>query len=180
MHILLSIAITATCYDSKAPLPINNWQHDLTAYGVKGEDIDEFFDVISGREKPKSEKLFQDATNCLWRLREAALSPQELFAVHFRLLNFLAAGQWGQYSGEQFADLLSRQWLYVAERQQFALISPKLYLPKLNERCSNTILIGYSKAASILEVASLITGVGLSKAARELLSQIKGQNNLRR
>ena len=173
LHILLSIAITATCYDFTSPLPVDNWRHDLNACGIKGEDINEFIDIFIGREKPKSEELLHAATNCLYRLREEALSPQELFAVHFRLFNFLATGQWGQYSGEQFADFLSRQWRYVAERQLFALISPKLYLPQLNERCLDTILSGYSKAASILEVASQVTGVGLSKAARELLSQIK-------
>ena len=173
LNILLSVAITVTCYDFTSQLPLHNWRYDLTANGIKGSEIDHFFDVIGGSSEPEADNLLEDAANCLQRIRKQALSPKDLFIVHFRLLNFLATGEWGNYSAKPFSDLLSRQWQDIAEHQTFALISPKLYVPHLSDICAATDLSGYSKAAAIIEVAALATGVSVSKSGLDFLSQIK-------
>jgi len=173
LHRLLSVAITATCHDLNAPLPLDNWQNDLTAYGIKGPEVDQFIDIITGKVQPKADEFLQTAANCLYRLREQSLSPNDLFVVHFRLLNFLAQGEWGYYSGKQFANLLSQQWQQVADHQKFAFNSPKIYVPMLHEKCADTSLSGYSKAASILEVAASATGVHLATSGLQFLSKIK-------
>ena len=173
LYRLLSVAITVTCYDLNAPLPLDNWQNDLAVYGIKGQEVDQFIDIITGKVQPKSDEFLQTAANCLFRLREQSLSPNDLFVVHFRLLNFLSQGEWGYYSGKPFANLLSQQWQYVADHQKFAFNSPKLYVPMLHEKCADTSLSGYSKAASILEVAASATGVRLATSGLQFLSQIK-------
>ena len=173
LHRLLSVAITATCHDLNAPLPLDNWQNDLAVYGIKGPGVDQFIDIITGKVQPKSDNFLQTAANCLYRIREQSLSPNDLFVVHFRLLNFLAQGEWGNYSGKPFANLLSQQWQHVADHQKFAFNSPKLYVPMLHEKCADTSLSGYSKAASILEVAASATGVRLATSGLQFLSQIK-------
>lgn len=173
LHRLLSVAITATCYDLNAPLPLYNWQNDLAVYGIKGPEVDQFIDIITGKVQPNPDKLLQTAANCLYRLREQSLPPHDLFAVHFRLLNFLAQGEWGNYSGKPFANLLSQQWQHVADHQKFAFNSPKLYVPMLHEKCADTSLSGYSKAVSILEVAASATSVRLATSGLQFLSQIK-------
>ncbi len=170
---LPSVAITTTCHDLNAPLPLDYWQNDLAVYGIKGSEIDQFTAVITGKAPPNSDKRLQTATNCLYRLREQSLSPKDLFVVCFRLLNFLATGDWGVYSGKLFANLLSQQWQYVADHQKFAFNSPTLYVPMLHEKCAGTNLSGYSKAAAILEVAALATGVRLEISGLQFLSQIK-------
>ena len=173
LHRLLSVAIIATCYDLNAPLPLDNWQNDLAAYGIKGPEVDQFVDIITGKVQPKADEFLQTAANCLYRLREQTLSPNDLFVVHFRLLNFLAQGEWGNYSGKPFANLLSQKWQHVADHQKFALNSPKLYVQMLHEKCADTSLSGYSKAASILEVAASATSVRLATSGLQFLSQIK-------
>lgn len=173
LHRLLSVAITATCHNFSSPLSLNNWQNDLAVYGIKGQEVDQFFDIITGKVQPKADEFLQTAANCLYRLREQSLSPDDLFVVHFRLLNFLAQGEWGYYSGKPFANLLSQQWQYVANQQKFAFNSPKLYVPMLHEKCADTSLSGYSKAASILEVAASATSVRLATSGLQFLSQIK-------
>ena len=173
LHILLAVAITTTCYGLTSPIPLTNWKHDLMALGIKGIEIEEFIDIISGCAQPKAETLLQNAADCLYRLREQSLAPKDLFTVHFRLLNFLASGEWGQYSGKPFADLLSRQWQYVVDHQTFAITAPTIYVSELREICVGIKLSGYSKAASILEVAASATGVRVSKSALEFLSKVK-------
>ena len=173
LHRLLSVAITATCHDLNTPLPLDNWQNDLAVHGIKGQEVDQFIDIITGKVQPKSDNFLQTAANCLFRLREQSLSPNDLFVVHFRLLNFLAQGEWGNYSGKPFANLLSQQWQHVADHQKFAFNSPKLYVPMLHEKCADTSFGGYSKAASILEVAASATGVHLATSGLQFLSQIK-------
>ena len=47
LHILLTVAIAATCYDLTSPVPLENWKHDLADHRIKGIEIEEFFGVIS-------------------------------------------------------------------------------------------------------------------------------------
>lgn len=170
---ILSVAITSACIDLSASLPIDDWRQDLDACQIKGHEINIFFDIISGKSTPKTDELLQVVAGWLYRLQYDDLSPKDLFVAHFRMLNFLSGQEWGQYSGDIFANRLSRHWQHVAQTQKFALISPSLYAPILLERCNDKDLSGYSKTASILEVAASATGVSLAKSSTDFLHQIR-------
>lgn len=170
---LLSVAITSTCIDMSSSLPIDDWRRDLDAYKINGQEVNMFIDILSGKSTPKSDELLQVVAGWLHRLQYENLSPNDLFVASFRMLNFLAGQEWGKYSGDSFANQLSRHWQHVAQTQRFALISPNLYAPIMLERCNDKDLHGYAKAASILEVAATATGVRLAESSIQFLRRIK-------
>ena len=175
LHRILSVAIACTCHDLSTPLPIENWRKDLNSYQIKGEEIEIFWDILAGKYLPNTDDFLQIAASCLYRLRQNDLSPKDLFPIHFRLLNFLTEGDWGHFSGDVFANLVSQQWQHIAQKQKFSLLAPSLYAPMLMEQCNHIELKGYSKAASILEVAATATGVNLNKSCIEFLYRIKNR-----
>ena len=154
-------------------LPIDDWRRDLDAYKIKGQDVNMFLDILSGKSTPKTSELLQVVAGWLHRLQYENLSPNDLFVAYFRMLNFLADQEWGQYSGNSFVNQLSRHWQHVAHTQRFALISPSLFVPILLERCIDKELHGYVKAASILEVAATATGVRLAQSSIQFLRRIQ-------
>ncbi len=170
---LLSVAITSTCIDMSSPLPIDDWRRDLDTYQIRGQELNMFIDILSGKSTPRTDELLQVVAGWVHRLQYENLSPNDLLIAHFRMLNFLAGQEWGQFSGDSFANQLSRHWQHVAQTQRFALISPNLYVPILLERCNDKVLLGYAKAASILEVAATATGVRLAESSIQFLRRIQ-------
>lgn len=170
---LLSLAILATARHSDSQLPLQRWQDDLQALGISGPDVESFFNVLSTNRNITAEEFVLQAASALHRIREASVSPHDLFRHHFRLLNFLTSGDWGTYAGDEFSNMVARQWLNVAENQRFALRSPSIYGPLLQEKCSEGGPSGYAKAALILEIAANATGVNVSASGKQFLSRLK-------
>jgi hypothetical protein len=117
--------------------------------------------------------LLDQATLSLHKIRENPVSPQDLFSCHFRLLNFLASGDWGLFVKDAFAQIVASQWAKAAENQRFALQSPSFYAPLLQERCEEISTVGYAKAASILETAADATGSRVSDSGKNFLTRLK-------
>lgn len=170
---LLSLAILSTAKYSDSPLPLERWQVDLRELGISGSDVDNFFSLLAGNQNTTASELFDQAASALQRIRETSVSPQDLFGCHFRLLNFLASGGWGRFVGDAFSEMVVRQWLNVAENQRFALRSPSIYGPMLQEKCLETGPSGYAKAALILEIAGEATGVNVAQTGKQFLSRLK-------
>lgn len=170
---LLSLAILATARHSDSQLPLQRWQDDLQALGISGPDIESFFNVLSSNRNITAEEFVLQAASALHRIREASVSPHDLFRHHFRLLNFLTSGDWGTYTGDEFSNMVARQWLNVAENQRFALRNPSIYGPLLQEKCSKSGPSGYAKAALILEIAANATGVNVSASGKQFLSRLR-------
>jgi tetratricopeptide (TPR) repeat protein len=173
LFILLSIGVLATSRDLKTPPPVARWRKDMEALGIHGEEVERFFNLLDGKEAVKDGGLLEEAAFALFKIREVTISPTDLFICHFRLLNALASGNWGCFTGNAFADLVSRQWLEVAEHQKFALRSPSFYVPILVTRCKKTDISGYAKAGSILETAADATGTHLAQSGMEFLKRVK-------
>ena len=173
---LLSVAVSATCYEPTSLLPIDSWLTDLGLNDIKGLELDRFFNILSGKLKPDDENLTEVVTWHIYRLREQSLSPQELFVSHFKILNYLTQGEWGNYTGDVFAKLVCRNWYKVTENQKFALHSPTYYVPLLRDKCEDKTLQGYSKVASVLEAAASATGVSLARSAVQYLSELKNKS----
>ena len=173
LYNLLSLAVLSTARQSDAQLPLERWQDDLRKLGISGSDVDKFFHLLAGNQDITTTELFDQSTSILQRLRETAVSPRDLFGCHFRMLNFLASGDWGTFLGDAFSNMVARQWLDVAENQRFALRSPSVYGPLLQEKCRETGLAGYAKAASVLEIAANATGVSVTESGKQFLTRLK-------
>ena len=175
---LISVAITATCHEPTNSLPLDVWQADLKHFAINGAEISRFFEIITGQYQSNNDDLTEVVILHLYRLREETLSPSDLFICHFKLLNYLTQGEWGNFSGESLAEFISRQWVGVADTQRFAINSPAYYAPLLKEKCDDKALEGYSKVASILETAASATGVRLAASAIQYLSEMKSKSRL--
>jgi hypothetical protein len=92
---------------------------------------------------------------------------------HMWLLDVLAAGDWGSFVGEAFADMLARQWLTVVQKQRFALRTLAVYGSLLETKCQSTELVGYAKAACIVEIAAAGIGVTIPEWYRQVLYRLK-------
>lgn len=170
---LLSVAVFATAHYAEEPLPLDQWRADMTSAGIRGIEVDNFFSLLNGNTEVKDGTLFEEATQSLYRIRNKIHSPQELFCIHFRLLNALVSGDWGNYAGPAFCDLVSRQWQFITEHQRFHLLSPASNCSSLLAKCRENDLSGYAKVAAILEAAMIATGVRVSRDGVELLARIK-------
>lgn len=175
---LLSVGALATSRNLRSPLPVAQWRKDMEAFGIHGEEVERFFNLLDGKEAVKDGGLLEEATFALFKIRQATISPVDLFICHFRLLNALASGDWGYFTGNAFADLVSRQWLEVVEHQKFALRSPSFYVPILLTKCKKNDISGYAKAGSIVEAAADATGAHLAQSGREFLSRVKKGDTL--
>ncbi|MGZ8487870.1 MAG: hypothetical protein ACXWW4_04980, partial [Candidatus Binatia bacterium] len=102
-----------------------------------------------------------------------SLSPPELFACHFRLLNFLTSGDWGLFIMDEYSHMVARQWLAVAENQKFALYAPSVYGPLLKEKCQESGFAGFAIVASILEVAASAVSATVAESGKQFLSRAK-------
>ena len=170
--ILLSFAVLATSQNPQIPIPIGHWRKSLEGMGIRGKDVSRFFDLLAG-EFLKPKDLLEEAALALYRVREEAVSPRDLFICHFHLLNALVSGDWGHLCGNAFGDLVSKQWLEIAKNQTFALLSPSLYVPMLLSKCQEVSVTGYSKAGSILETAAAATGASVAQSGKDFLSRVK-------
>jgi tetratricopeptide (TPR) repeat protein len=170
---VFSVGILATARKALTPLPIEQWRGDLEIFGIRGEEVERFLNILDGKEAVRDEEFLEQAAFALYKIREATISPIDLFVYHFRLLNALVTGDWGYFVGNAFADLVSRQWLEVTENQKFALRSPAFYVPVLVTKCNKTDISGYAKAGSILETAADATGTQLAQSGRDFLSRVK-------
>ena len=168
---LLSLAVLITSKNRDSQLPLEAWQENLRDLGMLGSDVNNFFYLLVGLP-PTGKDLFDQATSALYKLRETLLVPKDLFHCHFRLLNFLASGEWGMFVKDAFAQIVARQWAIVAETQRFALQSPSLYAPLLRERCEQSALSGYAKAAAILETAADAVGASLHESGKHFLTRL--------
>jgi len=169
---LLAAGVLATSRSPQTSLPTKRWRNDLKEAGIQGTEIDRFLDLVEGKEVEEANGLVEQAALALHRIREMSSSPQELFVYHFRLLNALTPGDWGLYAGDALAELVSRQWFYVTENQRFALRSPSLYCPILEESCKGSNLKGYVKVASILKNASVAADVNVAESGMMFLSRV--------
>lgn len=169
---LLSVAVYATAQSITESLPIDQWRTDMKSAGIYGPEVDRLLALISGDKEVRDGSLLEDAIQSLSNIRKGSCSPQELYRYHFRLLNALISGDWGHYVENSFCDLVSRQWMHIAEHQKFHLLSPSLNVPALQAKCRED-LSGYAKVAAILEAAMLATGVRVSDAGKKLLGSIK-------
>lgn len=172
MHIL-SIAVFATARSITEFMPLELWRADMISAGIHESEVDHFVSLMKGETEVKNGTLLEDAMQSLARIRKGLYSPQELYRYHFRLLNALISGDWGNYVGPAFCSLVSDQWLHAAEYQKFHMFSPALYVPVLHAKCRASDLNGYAKIASILESAIAPTGVRVSDNVRKFLESIK-------
>jgi tetratricopeptide (TPR) repeat protein len=170
---LLSVEILATSLNAQTPLPIEQWRGDLEIFGIHGEEVERFLTLLDGKEVVRDEEFLEQAAFALYKIREAVISPIDLFVCHFRLLNALVSGDWGYFVGNAFADLVSKQWLAVAEHQKFALRSPFFYVPILLSKCQQVDISGYAKAGSILETAADAVGAYVAQSGRDFLSRVR-------
>jgi len=170
---LIASGVLATYLDPKSPLPVEKWLHDVRLHHIAGPEVERFFALLTGTEKPVNGSLLEDAALALRRIREDALSPQELCIGHFRLLNALFSGDWGKPVGEALAKIVAAQWVNASENQRFALTSPVLYAPMLRKTCEDTSREGFSKVASILKTATTAAGVRLADSVIEFLTQVE-------
>ena len=175
---LLSIGVLATSRDLQTPLPVARWREDMEVLGIHGEEVERFFNLLDGKETVRDGGLLEEAAFALFKIREVTISPTDLFVCHFRLLNGLASGDWGYFTGNVFADLVSRQWIEVAEHQKFALRSPFLYVPILLTKCQRVDISGYAKAGSILETAVDAVGAHVAQSGRDFLSRARKGGDL--
>jgi hypothetical protein len=170
---LLSVGVLATSRDLQAPLPLARWREDMEVLGIHGEEVDRFFNLLEGKKTALVGGLLEEAAFALFKIHEEMISPMDLFICHFRLLNALASGDWGYFTGNALADLVSRQWQEVAEYQKFALRSPSLYVPILLAKCQQVDISGYAKAGSILETAADAVGAHVAQSGRDFLLRVK-------
>jgi len=173
LYLLLSLAVLATAEQPDSELPLERWKEDLRILGILGPDVDSFFNLLSGDLNITAKELLDQATLSLHKIRENPVSPQDLFSCHFRLLNLLASGDWGLFVKDAFAQIVARQWANVAENQRFALQSPSFYGLLLQEKCEQTSILGYAKAASILETAADATGARVADSGKNFLTRLK-------
>jgi tetratricopeptide (TPR) repeat protein len=173
LYLLLSLAVLATAEQPDSELPLERLKEDLRILGISGPDVDNFFNLLSGDLNITAKELLDQATLSLHKIRENPVSPQDLFSCHFRLLNFLSSGDWGLFVKDAFAKIVARQWANVAENQRFALQSPSFYGPLLQEKCEQTSILGYAKAASILETAADATGARVADSGKNFLTRLK-------
>ncbi len=163
----------ATAKQSDSPLPLERWQEDLRGLGITGPEVDNFFNLLTGNQNSTIVEFFDNATLALQKIRDSRLSAQDVFGCHFRLLNFLGSGDWGTFVGDAFSNMVAEKWLDVVENQRFALRSPSVYGPILQDKCQESGPAGYVKAASILEIAANATGVNVGELGKQFLSRLK-------
>ena len=110
-------------------MPFEAWLNDVHFYNIAGPEVDRFFALLTGAERPLDNRFLEEAALALRRIREDMLSPNDLLICHFRLLNALFSGDWGKPVGDALANIVATQWVNVSEHQRFALTSPSLYAP---------------------------------------------------
>ena len=142
-------------------------------YNIAGSEVDRFFALLTGAERPLDNRPLEEAALALRRIREDMLGPKDLLICHFRLLDALFSGDWGKPVGDALAKIVVAQWVNVSEHQRFALISPSLYAPMLMKKCEDVGRSGFSKVASILKTASAATGVRLADSGVAFLTQVE-------
>jgi len=170
---LLALAILATAKDPTSELPLARWREDLRIFGISGTDVENVFKALNGDATLEIKVFLDQAAASLYQVREASLSPQDLFSCHFRLLNFLTFGDWGEFVRDGYSNMVASQWLDVAENQKFALRSPSVYSPLLKAKCQETGLTGYAMAASILDIAATAIGARIAESGKQFLSRVK-------
>jgi hypothetical protein len=96
LRFLIAAGVLATCLYSDSPLPVNEWLDDVHLQNIAGPDVDRFFTLLTGSEVQTDGSLLEEAALALRRVREETLLPKELCVCHFRLLNALCSGEWGE------------------------------------------------------------------------------------
>ncbi len=142
-------------------------------YNIAGPEVDRFFALLTGAERPLHNRLLEEAALAVRRIREDMLAPNDLLICHFRLLNALFSGDWGKPVGDALANIVATQWVNVSEHQRFALTSPSLYAPMLKEKCEDQDRGSFSKVASILKTAFVAIGVRLADSGVTFLNQVE-------
>jgi hypothetical protein len=178
LFFLIAAGVLGTCLHPNSPLPVEEWLNDAHLHHVVGSEVDRCLALLTGTAKQTDGSLLEEAALALRRIREETLLPNELFIYHFRLLNALCSGEWGEYVGDALAKIIAAQWLNVCENQRFALTSPSLYAVALKETCEDASRGGFTKVASILKTASAATGVSLADSWVEFLAHLeRGEGN---
>lgn len=170
---LLALAILATAKHPDTQLSLDRWKEDLRVLGIAGPDVENFFNLLGGDLDVEVKEFLDQAALCLYKIRETSVSPKDLFSCHFRLLNFLTSGDWGEFVRDAYSNMVARQWLEVAENQKFALRTPSVYSLLLKEKCQESGLTGYAIAALILEVAANAASVKVAESGKQFLARVK-------
>ncbi|MDP2655815.1 MAG: hypothetical protein Q8P17_04845 [bacterium] len=173
LYNLLALAILTYAKSFESQLPLDCWKEDLKVLEIFGPEVDDFFHALNGNLTVGSSEFLNETASCLHKLRSRALSPTELFACHFRLLNFLTSCDCGLFVTEDYSQMVCRQWLGVAENQKFALNAPSVYVPLLKEKCQAGGLSGYASAAAMLEVAASASSVKVAESGKQFLARVK-------
>jgi hypothetical protein len=173
LNTLLAVSVLGTFLQPDHSLPIETWWNETRLRNVIGSEVDRFFSLLDGTQIQTDRSLLEEAALALRRIREETLLPNDLFICHFRLLNSLCSGEWGNYVGDALAETVAAQWLTASENQRFALTSPALYAALLEERCEDTSRSGSSKVASILKTAAVAAGVRLDSSGIEFLTHVE-------
>lgn len=169
---ILKASVICTSDNHTTPLPIKRWRNDLANAGALSADIDEFLDVLSGTLPDKS--LYQQAAAAIFALRSGILAPTKLWEVSFRLLNtFMIERHWVEKALE---GLLITRWFFSINNQRFAFSMPALACPEIERCCLDGTRSGFTKIASILDIAIPFLNINLSTDGKQMIKKLMVEN----
>ena len=170
---LLVVCIKATASFPYQPIPVATWREDIEKLGINNDDINSFIARLNGEEVGSQTILEVVTGTAMHKLRETTVSPYETALYQFWILSVVRYEHFNAICGHELAHIVSSTWIDIADNQQFALQSPRLYCPMILEACQDDELSKCQKVASILNVAFDAVGANVHSDVRELLRMIQ-------
>lgn len=169
----LVVALGIVSVARSIPIPFSSWRQQFADLGA----FPPLLELTLGAMEHESESLNpSDATlraaRAIGWLRNRNLSPVELFACHFWLLNALQVADAAGVAGDSMGELVL-VWRTIALTRRAELVAPNLNCASIVEACDDTERGGRNKAAAVLLAVAPAVGVRLDSESQKVLEQLK-------
>ena len=168
----LSISLVLTSYlfavlvklirrDEYAVIPVSDWRKEAIEQGINSEALNSWLTFVEGSITANLSDLVrtvhEESSATEIRLTAALLvsvsmdsNPEDRFYANVVLATTNFYDNWLREIESDISSMISETWLFVSERQRFALLSPNLNTETIASACKDESCCGLKKVARVL------------------------------
>jgi hypothetical protein len=185
-YLILSAIVSIIVRKGLKNVPLKKWKEDCTQHNLLNEQLRVFFDklpmlfskstselthLINSRNAPLNDRYIAYLKVSI----EGDVSPEILFIANITLLFSFNDFEWKESFEVDFEKAVIKSWKYVIANQRFALRSPAVTIPAIQQACDGTENHGLAKVALVLLEAFKAINIRMDDEQRKKLMSIAGQ-----
>lgn len=185
-YLIISAIVSIIVRKGLKNVPLKEWKEDSAQHNLLNEQLRDFFDKLPMLfSKPTGELTYLiNSPNAPLNDRyiaylkvsiEGDVNPEILFKANITLLFSFSEFEWKESFEVDFEKAVIKSWKYVIKKQRFALRTPTLTIPAIQQACDETKNHGLAKVALVLLEAFKAVNINLSDEQRKKLMSIAGQ-----